>query len=118
MRLLSIGEEPERGNQLTLEAHELLAKVDEPRVRGQRGERATLRAPQVVVSDGFTGNVALKLLEGTIAEVLDALRKEIDATLRGKLGGLLIRRGARGCARASTRRPTAVRTSSACAGSR
>jgi len=49
----------------------------------------------VVVADGFTGNVALKLLEGTIKELLDALREEIAATPRGKLGGLLIRPAAR-----------------------
>ena len=54
-------------------------------------------AADVVVADGFTGNVALKLLEGTIKELLDALREEIAATTRGKLGGLLIRpRRARG----------------------
>ena len=52
-------------------------------------------AADVVVADGFTGNVALKLLEGTIKELLDALREEIAATPRGKLGGLLIRPAAR-----------------------
>jgi glycerol-3-phosphate acyltransferase PlsX len=50
----------------------------------------------VVVCDGFTGNVVLKLLEGTIKTVLDALRQEITATRRGKVGGLLIRPAARG----------------------
>src|SRR4029079_8729754 len=49
----------------------------------------------VVVTDGFTGNVALKLLEGTIRNLLDAFREEITATTRGKLGGLLIRPAAR-----------------------
>jgi glycerol-3-phosphate acyltransferase PlsX len=49
----------------------------------------------VVVCDGFTGNVALKLLEGTIKELLDELRDEITATTLGKLGGLLIRPAAR-----------------------
>jgi glycerol-3-phosphate acyltransferase PlsX len=48
------------------------------------------------VTDGFTGNVALKLLEGTIKELLDALREEVSATARGKVGGLLIRPAARG----------------------
>ena len=48
-------------------------------------------AADVVVTDGFTGNIALKLLEGTISELLDAVREEITATPRGKLGGLLIR---------------------------
>ena len=73
VRLLSIGEEAEKGNQLTLEAHELLAASDL----------------------NFTGNVALKLLEGTIKNLLDAFREEITATTRGKVGGLLIRPAAR-----------------------
>ena len=95
VRLLSIGEEPEKGNQLTLEAHELLA-ASELNFLGNTEARELLRgAADVVVSDGFTGNVALKLLEGTIKELLDALREEIGATSRGKLGGLLIRPAAR-----------------------
>jgi len=95
VRLLSIGEEPEKGNQLTLEAHELLA-ASELNFVGNTEARELLRgAADVVVADGFTGNVALKLLEGTITELLDALRAEITATPRGKLGGLLIRPAAR-----------------------
>jgi glycerol-3-phosphate acyltransferase PlsX len=49
----------------------------------------------VVVCDGFTGNVALKTLEGTIRSVLTSLRGEIDASARAKLGGMLIRPAAR-----------------------
>ena len=65
--------------------------------KGNTEARELLRfAADVVVADGFTGNVALKLLEGTIKELLDALREEISATTRGKLGGLLIRPAARG----------------------
>jgi glycerol-3-phosphate acyltransferase PlsX len=73
VRLLSIGEEAEKGSQLALEAHELL------------------RASAL----HFTGNVALKALEGTILTLLDALRVEIGASARGRLGGLLIRPAAR-----------------------
>ena len=63
---------------------------------GNAEGRELLRgAADVVVTDGFTGNVALKLLEGAISELLDALREEIAATARGKLGGLLIRPAAR-----------------------
>jgi glycerol-3-phosphate acyltransferase PlsX len=50
----------------------------------------------VIVCDGFTGNVVLKTLEGTIRSVLGALRQEIRASKRGTLGGLLIRPAARG----------------------
>jgi phosphate acyltransferase len=93
--LLSIGEEPEKGNALTLEAHALLAASDLP-FRGNVESRGLLAGgTDVVVTDGFTGNVCLKLLEGTIKSLLDALREEIRATARGRAGGLLIRPAAR-----------------------
>jgi glycerol-3-phosphate acyltransferase PlsX len=95
VRLLSIGEEPEKGSQLALEAHALLA-AGGLRFAGNTEARDLLRgAADVVVTDGFTGNVALKLLEGTIKELLEELRGEIVSTLPGRLGGLLIRPAAR-----------------------
>jgi phosphate acyltransferase len=95
VRLLSIGEEAEKGNALTLEAHALLAASD-LRFGGNVESRELLHgAADVVVTDGFTGNVCLKLLEGTIKELLEALRDEITASRRGRLGGLLIRPAAR-----------------------
>ena len=58
VRLLSIGEEPEKGNQLTLEAHGLLA-AERPAASPATSRAATCsRAGDVVVSDGFTGNIA------------------------------------------------------------
>jgi glycerol-3-phosphate acyltransferase PlsX len=95
VRLLSIGEEPEKGNQLTLEAHALLAASDLNFAGNAEGRDILAGAADVVVTDGFTGNVALKTLEGTIRTILDALRAEITATPTGKLGGLLIRPAAR-----------------------
>jgi glycerol-3-phosphate acyltransferase PlsX len=96
VRLLSIGEEAEKGNQLTIEAHALLAAEPSIDFAGNAEARELLHgAAHVVVSDGFTGNMALKLLEGTIKELLDLLREEISATPSGKLGGLLIRPAAR-----------------------
>jgi glycerol-3-phosphate acyltransferase PlsX len=92
VRLLSIGEEPEKGNALTLEAHKLLAETEGIGFRGNVESRELLEGgTDVVVADGFTGNMALKLLEGTIKSLLGALREEITATTAGKLGGLLIR---------------------------
>ena len=91
VRLLSIGEEPEKGNQLTLEAHELLAASDLNFAGNTEGRDLLTGAADVVVTDGFTGNVALKLLEGAIRSLLEALRAEIESTATGKLGGLLIR---------------------------
>jgi glycerol-3-phosphate acyltransferase PlsX len=95
VRLLSIGEEPEKGNQLTLEAHELLAASDLNFRGNTEGRDILAGASDVVVTDGFTGNVTLKLLEGTITTLLDSFREEITATAAGKLGGLLIRPAAR-----------------------
>ena len=91
VRLLSIGEEPEKGNQLTLDAHALL-EASSLRFEGNLEGRALLEGEaDVIVCDGFTGNVALKTLEGTIRSLLMALRSELESTTRGKLGGLLIR---------------------------
>jgi len=95
VRLLSIGEEPEKGNQLTLDAHELLRSAA-LRFGGNTEGRMLLEGEaDVVVADGFTGNVALKTLEGTVKHLLDALRAELEASARGRLGGALIRPAAR-----------------------
>ncbi len=64
--LLSIGEEPEKGNLLVKETHKLLAADDEIEFFGNIEGRDVLDGPvDVVVTDGFTGNVLLKSLEGT-----------------------------------------------------
>ena len=95
VRLLSIGEEAEKGNQLALGAHALLQESDLD-FKGNCEGRDILRgAADVVVTDGFTGNVVLKTLEGTIRTILEGLRAEITASTRGKIGGLLIRPAAR-----------------------
>ncbi len=94
--LLSIGEEPEKGNRLVREAHEELVGAQGLDFVGNVESRDLLRkAADVVVCDGFTGNMALKLLEGTIKTTLDAFREEVTSSLRGKLGGLMIRPAAR-----------------------
>lgn len=91
VRLLSIGEEDEKGNQLTLEAHALLRASDLRFAGNTEGRVLLAGAADVVVSDGFTGNVALKTLEGTIKTLLGGLRDELASSPKGKLGGLLIR---------------------------
>ena len=95
VRLLSIGEEPEKGNQLTLEAHALLAAAGLNFGGNVESRHLLSHAGDVVVCDGFTGNVCLKLLEGTIKTVLEGIREEIRSSTRGKVGGLLIRPAAR-----------------------
>lgn len=95
VRLLSIGEEPEKGNQLTLEARDLLAASDLNFQGNAEGRDVLEGAADVLVTDGFTGNVTLKAVEGTIRTLLDSLREEITASTAGTLGGFLIRPAAR-----------------------
>ena len=117
VRLLSIGEEPEKGNRLTLEAHALLAASDLD-FRGNAEGRDILEgAADVLVTDGFTGNVALKAVEGTIRTLLDSLREEITATRPEPSAGCSSVPPPGGCARGSIRTRTEAHTSSACAGS-
>jgi phosphate acyltransferase len=78
--LLSIGEEAAKGNQATQEAHRLLAESD-LRFKGNVESRWLLEgAADVVVTDGFTGNVALKALEGGMKTLVSALFDVFGAT--------------------------------------
>jgi glycerol-3-phosphate acyltransferase PlsX len=97
--LLSIGEEPEKGNRLVREAYPLLAGGGVHFTGNVEGRDVLRKAADVVVCDGFTGNMTLKLLEGTIRTTLEAFREEVTRSARGKLGGLLIRPAARGLRR-------------------
>jgi glycerol-3-phosphate acyltransferase PlsX len=100
--LLSIGEEPTKGTALVKEAHALLA---EPGVLDRAGARFVGNVEgrdimtddvDVVVTDGFTGNVALKVMEGTSAALLGAVRGAAMSSARSKLGGLLLKPSLRG----------------------
>ena len=76
VRLLSIGEEGEKGNHLTLEAHDLLARSDLPFAGNTEGRDILLTGSNVVVTDGFTGNVALKTMEGLANMLVGAVKTE------------------------------------------
>jgi glycerol-3-phosphate acyltransferase PlsX len=95
VRLMSIGEEDEKGDQLTVEAHALLRSADLDFRGNMEGRTLLDGGTDVVVADGFTGNVALKTLEGTVRSLLDALGTELRSSIRGKVGGALIRPAAR-----------------------
>jgi glycerol-3-phosphate acyltransferase PlsX len=72
--LLSIGEEPTKGTPLVKETHKLLAAEDGFEFVGNLEGRDLLPSPaDVVVTDGFTGNVALKTLEGSLRFIFDTL---------------------------------------------
>lgn len=82
--LLSIGEEPTKGSELVKEAHALLAADGALRtgrfVGNVEGRDVLTDAADVVVTDGFTGNVVLKTLEGSVRVVVDALLTVMTST--------------------------------------
>jgi phosphate acyltransferase len=91
--LLSIGEEPTKGTPDVIEAHRLIAADQSIRFYGNvEGRDIMNRVVDVVVTDGFTGNVALKTIEGSARGILGALRQTIGLSVGTKLGGLLLRR--------------------------
>jgi glycerol-3-phosphate acyltransferase PlsX len=92
--LLNVGEEPEKGTPVAAEAHSLLRGLDSPPFEfagNVEGGDLTAGAADVVVTDGFTGNVAIKLMEGTTKTLVDAIRAAIRSGTIASLGGLLIR---------------------------
>jgi phosphate acyltransferase len=94
--LLSVGEEPSKGTADVVEAHARLAALG-PAAPGHEfvgnveGHEVTAGRVEVVVCDGFTGNVALKLMEGTARTVTAAVRDAIRSSPVASLGGLLVR---------------------------
>lgn len=90
--LMSIGEEASKGNELTREAHVLLTRTEGIRFVGNVEGRDLVRgATDVVVTDGFTGNVILKLAEGEARELFGWIRDALRSTPMARLGGLLVR---------------------------
>jgi glycerol-3-phosphate acyltransferase PlsX len=94
--LLSNGEEVTRGSPLVVETHAELAERGAVGgafefVGNVEGDGLVGGAADVVVTDGFTGNVALKLMEGVSQSMLGAIREAATSTPRAKLGGLLLR---------------------------
>ncbi len=93
--LLSNGEESERGGELVLAAGAALARHgEEGRLRflgNVEGGDVVSGAADVIVTDGLTGNIALKLMEGVSQTMLGAVRDAAMSSWRGKLGGALLR---------------------------
>jgi glycerol-3-phosphate acyltransferase PlsX len=89
--LLSVGEEPTKGTPAVVEAHERLAAGPLDFAGNVEGNDVTAGVVDVVVTDGFTGNVALKTIEGTARTVGGAVRDAIRSRPLSALGGLLVR---------------------------
>jgi glycerol-3-phosphate acyltransferase PlsX len=89
--LLSIGEEEIKGNELTREAFKALEDETSLNFIGNvEGRDVFSGAADVIVCDGFTGNVALKISEGLVDTIFHLLREELKKDLRGRAGSLLL----------------------------
>ncbi len=90
--LLSVGAEAKKGSALVVEAHEALLAAPGIGFAGNVEGRDLLDPDvDVVVTDGFTGNVVLKTIEGTARAVGDAVRRAARSGPRAAAGGLLLR---------------------------
>ncbi|MCS7060361.1 MAG: phosphate acyltransferase PlsX [Anaerolineae bacterium] len=89
--LVSNGEEETKGSQLVQETHQLLKKAPINFIGNAEGKDIPAGLADVYVTDGFTGNVIIKLSEGLGSMIKQMLREEIMRTTTGKLGGLLIK---------------------------
>jgi len=93
--LLSIGEEASKGNELTREAHRLLKMSPLAFIGNVEARDVYSGNADVIVCDGFTGNVALKISEGLVDVVETLLRDELSSTITMRVGSLLTRRALR-----------------------
>jgi glycerol-3-phosphate acyltransferase PlsX len=87
--LMSVGEEESKGNELTKEVHKTLKQINLNFIGNVEGRDLYNGRADVIVCDGFTGNVALKTSEGLIEAVLKLLKDELSRNLQAKLGALL-----------------------------
>lgn len=87
--LLSIGEEDTKGNELTKEAFKVLKLAPINFIGNCEGRDIFKGEIDVIVCDGFTGNVALKLSEGLIETFAMMLRQELEKTIAAKVGYIL-----------------------------
>jgi phosphate acyltransferase len=93
--LLSVGEEESKGNELTREAHQLLKSAPVRFVGNVEGRDVYAGQADVIVCDGFTGNVTLKISEGLVDTVESLLHDELSATFGTRVGYLLSRQAYR-----------------------
>jgi len=89
--LLSIGEEPGKGGQLVRDADRLLRQTPVHYLGPVEGRDLVSGRCDVLVTDGFTGNVALKVAEGVAEQMLRTLREAAHQGWRARAGGWLLR---------------------------
>lgn len=90
--ILSIGEEESKGNELTRESYKLLSELPINFVGNVEGRDLYNGQVDVIVCDGFVGNVALKVSEGLVETVRAMLKDSLQATITRQVGFLLSRK--------------------------
>lgn len=89
--LLNIGAESEKGNQLVKDTYPLMEKAPYHFIGNVEARDITYDKADVLVADGFAGNVVLKFMEGVAGTLMGIIKREITADMRGKIGGLLLK---------------------------
>ena len=87
--LLSVGEEEGKGNELTRDAHQLLKSAPINFIGNIEGRDVYAGETDVIVCDGFTGNVTLKISEGLVEAIESLLHAELQSTFGSQIGYLL-----------------------------
>ena len=88
--LLNIGEERTKGNDLTLETYELLSKSPLNFIGNVEGKDILTGVADVIVCDGFLGNVILKFCESIVGLVSSTIKEKVASNVRSKLGAFLL----------------------------
>jgi glycerol-3-phosphate acyltransferase PlsX len=91
--LMSVGEEEVKGNELTKNTYNLLKKIKKINFKGNvEGRDVYMGNTDLIVTDGFTGNITLKVTEGVIDVMLSMLRREIMSNFFSKIGFFFLKR--------------------------
>ncbi len=92
LALLSVGEEEKKGNKLTRKASKLLKEDSKLNFVGNAEGRDIFTGEyDIIICDGFVGNVVLKMAEGLSDTIFKVIKREIKSSILSKLGGLLLK---------------------------
>jgi len=94
--LLGIGEEDAKGNELTREAFKLLKNADINFIGNIEGKDIFTGLADVVVCDGFVGNIALKISEGLAEAIVKMLKREVSERAMGRMGYIFLKDALKG----------------------